>query len=67
MRSIWQNPGWKGIPLLVLYGDDDQYAPPSLDKSAMVRSWEKLHAAEHKNGVFKILALANHEIKDPRY
>lgn len=68
MREIWQHPGWNDIPLLVLYSNDDQYTPPSVNKVDMVRSWERVHGAAEPRirGLFKLLSLADHEINDAR-
>jgi hypothetical protein len=69
MRNIWQHPGWNDTPLLVLYSNEDQYVPPSVDKRGMVRTWETLHGAVERRsqGLFKVLSFANHEVKDERF
>ena len=69
MRDIWHHPAWKDTRLLVLYSNDDQYVPPSVDKELLVQTWERVHGATEQTnpGLFKLLPLANHEITNEWY
>jgi len=71
LKEIWQHPTWKDIPVLVLYGREDQYTPNFVDKVSMIQRWEKFYEAHGKNHAqicshFELLDHANHEIVDLR-
>jgi pimeloyl-ACP methyl ester carboxylesterase len=72
LKNIWQDPAWKETPVLVLYGDKDQYVPSFVDKQKMVIQWRDLHGSGVSENVasrslFTLLPHANHELSDARF
>jgi pimeloyl-ACP methyl ester carboxylesterase len=72
LEEIWGSAAWQDTPVLLLYGDEDQYVPDFVDKAAMVNKWSKIHhSPSNRRAVqmsrFEILPYANHELGDRRY
>jgi pimeloyl-ACP methyl ester carboxylesterase len=71
LEEIWGDSAWHEVPLLVLYGDSDQYVPAFVDKVKLLEKWQRFHNAplpDHiaRRSRFQILTDANHEIVDSR-
>jgi hypothetical protein len=72
LKEIWQHPAWRETPVLVLYGDEDQYVPSFVDKLEMIQRWRDIHGSQvskrvASKSVFRVLEYANHELSDERF
>jgi alpha-beta hydrolase superfamily lysophospholipase len=72
LKEIWQHPTWKETPVLLLYGDEDQYVPSFVGKEDMIHKWKEIHGSQISKHVaskslFKVLEHANHELSDERF
>jgi pimeloyl-ACP methyl ester carboxylesterase len=63
---------WRKVPVLVIYGEQDQYVPDFVDKHDLVKQWQVLHDSFLPGQIarqsrFMVLQNANHEISNPGF
>lgn len=49
-------------PLLVLYGGEDQYVPPYVDKQKLIELWESCSPPEYWSRLSRVIPGATHEV-----
>jgi len=71
LEEIWGDRAWEQTPVLLLYGDRDQYVPDFVDKAAMLKKWSEIHQSKVHGRIaqmsrFEVLTHANHELLEGR-